>query len=76
MMFYDGSVTCRLDVRYRLPTARTGWNCKLKYDFGWEFNSHQSSGDSTLPLGQAHTDSYRRLNPCPHASGELTSLEH
>jgi len=76
MMFYDGSVTCRLDVRYPLPTTVTGSNCKLPYDFGWEFNSHPSSGDFTSLLGQVHTNPYRRFNPCPHAIGELTSLEH
>jgi hypothetical protein len=53
MMFYDGSVTCRLEVTYRLPTARTGWNCKLPYDFGWEFNSHPSSGNSTPRWGRS-----------------------
>ena len=53
MMFYDGSVTCRLDVRYPLPTTATGSNCKLPYDFGREFNSHPSSGDSTARWGRS-----------------------
>ena len=52
-------------------------NASPAHNYGWEYNSHPSSGNFTSLLGQVHTNPYRRFNPCPHdAIGELTSLEH